>query len=259
MRTDDRGRTVLVTILIVTALFLSLVSVVSQISVKAEGTVVWTDKAEYTPGENVTVYGSGFRTDASVAVSVTRPDNHVDEWSVSWDGSGNFITTYQLDGIEGTYTVTATDGTNTATTTFTDAAIVTYSDSACTDSEIDFLQGATVYAKATGLRSDKYHKIEWFDPSSVSVKATVYGTGATSRIDSYTLSSDAPVGHGQLKSSKEPALPVHGLLKALPRSMFGIKSFRLRLLTLGLKRASQLVITVLKIRCIPRLMLIKTA
>ena len=81
-----------------------------------------TDNPDYSPEQTVTIYGSGFSADASVTVSVTRPDGQVGEWSVFSDGSGSFITTYQLDGIEGTYTVTATDGTNTATTMFTDNA-----------------------------------------------------------------------------------------------------------------------------------------
>jgi len=90
----------------------------------AEGTTatIWTDKPDYSPAETVTIYGSGFNPEAQVNMTVARPDGSGDEWAVTSDSSGSFTTTYLLDGITGTYTVTATDGTNAATTTFTDAA-----------------------------------------------------------------------------------------------------------------------------------------
>ena len=89
------------------------------------GAAVWTDKQDYSPEQTVTIYGAGFAPGAAVTVTVVRPDGSVNPppWIVTADGSGGFTppTTYQLDGISGTYTVTASDGTNTATTTFTDA------------------------------------------------------------------------------------------------------------------------------------------
>jgi hypothetical protein len=83
---------------------------------------IWTDKPDYAPGELVTIYGEGFNPGASVTIVVTRPDGSVNPpaWSVVADAFGNFMATYQLDGKAGTYRVEATDGTNTATTTFTD-------------------------------------------------------------------------------------------------------------------------------------------
>src|SRR2546426_3547759 len=83
---------------------------------------VSTDKPDYSPEEVVTITGSGFLANTNVDMSVTRPNGQVDSWSVDSDGSGAFTTTYQLDGITGNYTVDAGDGTNSATTTFTDAA-----------------------------------------------------------------------------------------------------------------------------------------
>jgi len=80
-----------------------------------------TDKADYSPEETVTVFGSGFLANAMVTVSVTRPDATVSSWDVASGEDGCFTTTYLLDGIMGIYTVTATDGTNTETTVFTDA------------------------------------------------------------------------------------------------------------------------------------------
>jgi hypothetical protein len=91
-------------------------------SVKAEGTAqIWTDKADYTPEETVTIFGSGFVANATITGTVTRPNGMADSWTATSDVAGNFVATYQLDGIVGIYTVTATDGINMATTTFKDA------------------------------------------------------------------------------------------------------------------------------------------
>jgi hypothetical protein len=86
----------------------------------AQEAYVWTDKEDYAPEETVTIYGAGFTPYSTVTVSLTRPDGHINQWNVAADEYGSFTTTYQLDGIAGTYTVTATDGANKATTTFTD-------------------------------------------------------------------------------------------------------------------------------------------
>jgi hypothetical protein len=89
--------------------------------VKAETTTMWTDKQDYSPEETVTIYGKDFVPDTMITIILTRPDGHIDTWAAYSDSSAQFTTTYLLDGITGTYTVTATDGTNTATTTFTDS------------------------------------------------------------------------------------------------------------------------------------------
>ena len=84
---------------------------------------IWTDLPNYAPGDTPTIYGSGFKSNASITVSVTRPDDSVNTWFVISGDFGNFTTTYALDGITGTYTVTATDSSGqTAQTTFADDA-----------------------------------------------------------------------------------------------------------------------------------------
>ncbi|MCP8307244.1 MAG: hypothetical protein H3Z53_03685 [archaeon] len=87
---------------------------------EATQAVIWTDKQDYTPGETVTIFGSGFLANSDVTVTIERPDRTIDTVYALTDDFGSFTCTYQLDGIEGTYIVNATDGTNTATTTFTD-------------------------------------------------------------------------------------------------------------------------------------------
>jgi uncharacterized repeat protein (TIGR02543 family) len=86
----------------------------------AAGATIWTDKPDYCPEETVTISGSVFLASATVTVAITRPDSTIDTIYALTDESGAFSCTYQLNGITGTYAVTATDGTNTATTTFTD-------------------------------------------------------------------------------------------------------------------------------------------
>jgi uncharacterized repeat protein (TIGR01451 family) len=90
--------------------------------VAADSAAVWTDEPDYSPEETVTISGSGFNALADVTVTIERPNGIVDMVGASTDEDGSFTCTYQLDGITGTYTVTATDGINTASTTFTDSA-----------------------------------------------------------------------------------------------------------------------------------------
>jgi len=88
--------------------------------------VVWTDKADYQPWETVTIYGSGFNPNTNIDIAITRPDSVVDTGSTMSDTFGGFTYYYVLNGIVGTYTVTATDGVNSAITTFTEAVHVDF-------------------------------------------------------------------------------------------------------------------------------------
>jgi uncharacterized repeat protein (TIGR01451 family) len=107
--------------LILFVVVLTFANLLVPFSARAEGTTIWTDKADYSPGEIVTIYGEGFQ--GTVTLTVVRPDGSVDSWTIEASENGNFETTYQLDGIVGEYTVTAKDGINTATTTFTDGPL----------------------------------------------------------------------------------------------------------------------------------------
>jgi hypothetical protein len=119
LKSKKHGRKLSMILLLLAVLTISAMLVMA--SARAEGTAtISTDKADYSPGETVTIYGSVFAANASVTLTVTRPDNSTNTWSVTSDSSGAFTTTYELDGITGTYQASATDGTNTATTTFTD-------------------------------------------------------------------------------------------------------------------------------------------
>ncbi len=84
---------------------------------------IWTNKADYPPGSLVTIYGSDFSPDANVSLTLTNPDNSTYSWSVFANSTGAFTTTYQLIVMGHLYFVVATDGTNTAETTFTDSGL----------------------------------------------------------------------------------------------------------------------------------------
>ncbi len=105
-------------------LFISLaICTLANFQVKAQSATIWTDKADYHPGENVTLYGTGFLPNANVAINVTKQsDGTVSSFNAISDPNGNFTTSYQIGNVGATlYDVIATDGANSATTTFTDS------------------------------------------------------------------------------------------------------------------------------------------
>ncbi|MHA2374634.1 MAG: DUF7507 domain-containing protein [Candidatus Thorarchaeota archaeon] len=97
----------------------NVVNTRSPYTIAATATI-WTDKADYMPGEIVTVFGSDFDPDVTITIDIVRPDDSVDTGTSISNSSGEFVYYYDLNGIEGLYDVVATDGTNTASTTFTD-------------------------------------------------------------------------------------------------------------------------------------------
>ena len=85
---------------------------------------IQSDKADYAPGELVTLTGSGWQPGESVNINVN------DDWGQTWtrnvnvtaDASGNITDSFNLpDWFVATYKVTATGAqSGTATTSFTD-------------------------------------------------------------------------------------------------------------------------------------------
>jgi len=185
----------------------------------AEGTAtIWTNKADYMPEEAVTIYGSGFLPDTEITGTVIRPtmpEATVDSWATLSDSAGNFIYEYQLDGITGTYTVTATDGTNTAPTiTFTDAPPIatttaldsissplliglTYSFSGTVSATPSVPDGATVTLQCSddGTHWSGTHLL--FTATSSTSSGSFSGTfTATLTAGTYYFRADFPMYHG---------------------------------------------------------------
>ena len=91
---------------------------------------IWTDKADYHPGTLVTIYGTGFNPHSAIALNVTKmKDGSVTSGHILSDSKGNFAATYQIDKVGAPlYDVSATDGVNTAKTTFTDSGSISLSE-----------------------------------------------------------------------------------------------------------------------------------
>ena len=117
-----------------------------------------TSKTDFSPGDIVYIWGEGFHTDDTVLISITRPDSSVDTGSAGTDSNGGFTYEYDLNGIIGQYIVDATDGTNSAQTMFTDAAIWT-TDGSCGDSSQN--------VNSFDIGHDVYINGEGFDPSTL--------------------------------------------------------------------------------------------
>src|SRR6266550_6219786 len=89
------------------------------------GATVTTDKSDYMPGETVVISGADWTANQDVALNITD-SNSVDRWDVivTADGAGNISNSdfvIQPDDVGLAFTLTATQGTVTAWTQFTDA------------------------------------------------------------------------------------------------------------------------------------------
>src|SRR6266550_3774271 len=89
------------------------------------GATVTTDKSDYMPGESVVISGTGWTANQDVALNITD-SNSVDRWDVivTADGFGNISNSdfvIQPEDVGLAFTLTATQGTVTAWTQFTDA------------------------------------------------------------------------------------------------------------------------------------------
>jgi cysteine-rich repeat protein len=85
---------------------------------------IWTDKSEYRPEETVYIYGSSFDF-STVHLKISVQGNTVNEQDVN-TVDGGFETSFKLDGITDTYTVTASYNSQTlATTIFGDCPSTT--------------------------------------------------------------------------------------------------------------------------------------
>jgi uncharacterized protein YfaS (alpha-2-macroglobulin family) len=107
---------------IVIAIASILILSTAVMGVSADTAMIWTDKEDYSPGETVTISGSGFNANAEITITIVQPNGTEDTITANSDDNGSFNAYYVIDNDDpvGLYTVTATDGTNTASTTFTD-------------------------------------------------------------------------------------------------------------------------------------------
>ena len=135
-----KGLTKITFFLVLIFFSLFVYNYINFISAESSATIWTTDvnenqKTDFAPYTKVYIHGSNFLENHKIDVSITRPDNVVEEGFTFSDYYGSFVYDYQLDGIEGLYNVLATDKTNTAETTFTDAIHVNLDQWANKDAE----------------------------------------------------------------------------------------------------------------------------
>jgi hypothetical protein len=125
------------------------------------------------------IYGYGFNPSTQVTVTVVRPDLVEDIVQTSTDEFGYFACQYLLDGVHGTFTVTATDGVNVATTTFDNCLYLNawWSSSDCIH----------LYAEAGGLSTFKQYYIKYFDPAGVEKRQSPTYAGVHSFTDNLAI------------------------------------------------------------------------
>jgi hypothetical protein len=148
---------------IVIAIASILILSTAVMGVSADTAMIWTDKEDYSPGETVTIYGSGFNANAEITITIVQPNGTVDTITVNSDDNGSFNAYYVIDNDDpvGLYTVTATDGNNTAYTTFTDAINMS-----CNPNPVTL--GNSVTCTATGIgNNDRPAHFEWYDASNM--------------------------------------------------------------------------------------------
>jgi hypothetical protein len=146
---------------IVIAIASILILSTAVMGVSADTAMIWTDKEDYSPGETVTISGSGFNANAEITITIVQPNGTVDTITANSDDNGSFNAYYVIDNDDpvGLYTVTATDGTNTASTTFTDANM------SCNPNPVTL--GNSVTCEATGIgNNDRPAHFEWYDASN---------------------------------------------------------------------------------------------
>ena len=193
-------------LLMVTSVMTSIIVLfAAPVGADAPAIDIWTtdengdDKTDFEPEDTVYVWGKGFNVDDAVIIDITRPDGSVDTGTADTDSNGEFVYAYDLDGIVGNYTVNATDGVNSAQTTFTDLWFETFEDASCDWNERRYIfsQGDTVYTAAY-VWPWRGYKFEWYDPSGNLVHTYCQG-GVWQVTDSYILGDNAPVGTWYIK------------------------------------------------------------
>src|SRR5918995_1032605 len=128
MRTKLRSKFTLLLIVCAALIAVPGAAALAQDTGTSPAPTIQSDKADYAPGELVTLTGSGWQAGESVNIVVN--DNVGQTWSynhdVTADASGNISDSFNLpDWFVAAYSVTATGSSGTATTSFTDVRVVT--------------------------------------------------------------------------------------------------------------------------------------
>jgi hypothetical protein len=158
-------------------------------SVTGYSATIWTTdiygnlKTYYSYGEIVYIHGNGFLENHNVDVDVARPDNSIESGFIITDSFKYFLYEYDLKNISGTYSIMASDGINTATTTFSAAV-----------AGIDFRQYATLTDTWIGSILQQSNS-QYYEGMSVPQRiAFVDIDSTTDNVHNLTLSHQATKG-----------------------------------------------------------------
>lgn len=88
-------------------LFLVLFFLITSFSLAQAVPGLMPDEPEYTESDVVVIYGEGFSPAQILYMTVTRPDAVVDGYTRKTDAGGDLVFLYDLNGIQGDYTVNA--------------------------------------------------------------------------------------------------------------------------------------------------------
>ena len=180
---------------------------------------IYTDQQQYIAGDNATIFGSGFLANSTIDVSVLQPDNTTVNMSALSDGNGNFTTVYQVPGLNGNYTVTATDGINTANTTFNDP--IPFKNPTVSPTAVTILQGSSATYTVTVDRNVPLVSftvdlsvVQSTLPNGVSVSfspssSLSFSSGIATKSSTLTLSSGSITPVGSYTFKVEAALHSH--------------------------------------------------
>jgi len=153
---------------------------------KAEYTtpIVWSDQKEYDPSATASLFGYGFNAFSPITITIVRPDSVEDTVETSTDEFGYFSTQYLLDGLHGTFNVTATDGVHVAKTSFDNCLYLRawWKTSCCN----------YIHAKAGGLKKSKSYYIKYFDPAGIERRQSPTHTGVRWFKDKFAISPTLP-------------------------------------------------------------------
>jgi PKD repeat protein/DNA-binding transcriptional ArsR family regulator len=170
----------------------------------------------FSPGEIVYIHGTGFTIGDTIYITITRPDGSVDVAPGSRfpdslpvvDENSNFSYEYDLDGIFGIYSIYASDGTNYADTTFTDAPYVveSFSDNTYTTIKDFFDSGETVYGKGLKEGASWYLRLGFYDPNGNLKHECISSVKINIITCDYTLPSNTTTGEWDIRFYVSPLI-----------------------------------------------------
>jgi hypothetical protein len=152
-------------------------------------------KTDFSPGDFVYIHGSGFLASHDVELTIIHPVFGPSLKHITTNSTGEFMHVYDVYLVVGTYEVYATDGTNSAQTNFTDAAIwTTRNDCGDKNQNVNkFVIGEHVYINGEGFSEGNHYweikgKPGSCDPDTVVANGTYHvNSSGNFCFDAYTV------------------------------------------------------------------------